>query len=59
MKTSFPYHDVYSVEHKNAGRYKGYSVSAYTETIREIVEQKQPASLLDYGCGKGFQYLSR
>jgi len=59
VKTQFPYVDVYSREHKSVGRYKGYSICPYVTEITRLVHLTNAQSLLDYGCGKGYQYLAR
>lgn len=49
----------YGKMHDNDKRFPGYSLSAYTEDMKELVDYHKPESLLDYGSGKGFQYLIR
>jgi len=34
----------------------GKSVGGYASSIRQLVDEYQATSLLDYGCGKGLQY---
>lgn len=53
------YAAVYSELHQNPKRFQGYSIGEHVETIAELVKRHGAASLLDYGCGKGFQYLAR
>lgn len=37
--------------------FAGMSLKRYVNDLVKIVAEHQPASLLDYGCGKGYQYL--
>ena len=41
----------------NSKRFLGYTTKLYVEPIRRLIEATGAASLLDYGCGKGYQYL--
>lgn len=50
---------LYQELHRNPKRFPGYSLSAYADEIAEMVIQYSAKTLLDYGCGKGYQYLSR
>jgi SAM-dependent methyltransferase len=49
----------YGRMHESGKRFPGYSLGAYVDSIAKLVEAHQPERLLDYGCGKGFQYLVR
>jgi hypothetical protein len=49
----------YEKMHRNEKRFPGYSLGAYVGAIAELVDQHKPERLLDYGSGKGFQYLIR
>lgn len=40
------------------GHFQGYTVMAYGSEIRELVKKHEVTSILDYGCGKGHQYLA-
>lgn len=51
------YKRVYGAEHARAGAYPGYSLKHYTQRISGLVALHKPRTLLDYGCGKGYQYL--
>lgn len=53
------YAKAYGDLHANDKRFPGYSIGAYTDAIRKLVEEHKPERLLDYGSGKGFQYLVR
>jgi len=37
--------------------FRGYSTKKWVEWITEKIEETNTTSLLDYGCGKGFQYF--
>lgn len=45
--------------HESGKRFPGYSLGAYVDRIAALIEQHEPDRLLDYGCGKGYQYLAR
>lgn len=51
------YQEAYSRLHENAKYFPGYSIDPYVAQIAELVALVKPLRLLDYGCGKGFQYL--
>jgi len=51
--------DNYLAMHEKSKRFPGYSIGAYVAAIAELVAHHSPATLLDFGCGKGFQYLAR
>jgi len=51
--------NMYREIHVNPKRFLGYSLKRNLEEIKQIVEKHKPKSLLDYGCGKGYQYLNR
>lgn len=53
------YIEMYKEMHRNPKRFPGYSLSAYADTIADMVEEYSANTLLDYGCGKGYQYLNR
>jgi hypothetical protein len=42
----------------NPGKLLGFSIEAYLLEIAELVERAGAKTLLDYGCGKGYQYLA-
>jgi hypothetical protein len=45
--------------HTNPKYFPGYSIQAHIPALIELVAKHRPESLLDYGCGKGYQYLKR
>lgn len=49
----------YGAMHESGKRFPGYSLGAYVEPIKVLIEKHNPDRLLDYGCGKGYQYLAR
>lgn len=53
------YAKAYGALHQNDKRFPGYSAGAYADAIKELVEEHRPERLLDFGSGKGFQYLAR
>lgn len=53
------YAGAYSQMHDSGKRFPGYSLGAYVDSIAKLIEQHNPDKLLDYGCGKGYQYLAR
>lgn len=53
------YAKVYSELHRNEKHYTGYSIGEYLGDIAALVAEHRSTALLDYGCGKGYQYLKR
>lgn len=51
------YAKLYAPFHENQKLFPGYTVERYVDTISALVERHSPESMLDYGCGKGYQYL--
>jgi len=51
------YEKVYGEMHENVKYFPGVSVCEYSDLIRGLVEKHSAQKLLDYGSGKGFQYL--
>lgn len=49
----------YGQMHDSSKRFPGYSLGAYLESIARLVDQTKPGRMLDYGSGKGYQYLAR
>jgi len=49
----------YGQMHTRQKSLSGYSLKWYVNDVRELVERTQPESILDYGSGKGYQYLER
>jgi hypothetical protein len=43
--------------HGNPKRFPGFSLKSYVDYITTLVNKHEPDNLLDYGCGKGYQYL--
>lgn len=39
--------------------FAGFTIKRYVEDIKQAVETHDAKTLLDYGCGKGYQYLLR
>jgi hypothetical protein len=46
----------YKAMHESGKVFRGGSIRGHLEALRELVARHQPATLLDYGCGKGLQY---
>lgn len=53
------YREQYGAMHEQGKRFPGYSLGAYVDSIAKLIEQHTPDRLLDYGSGKGYQYLAR
>lgn len=53
------YQEVYAELHQNEKHFPGYSLSGYVFQIAELIKVRQPVRILDYGSGKGYQYLVR
>jgi SAM-dependent methyltransferase len=49
----------YGKMHESDKRFPGYSLGAYVGAIGKLVSASAPTRMLDYGCGKGMQYLAR
>jgi len=49
----------YGEMHESGKRFPGYSLGAYVDSIAKLVEKHDATRLLDYGSGKGYQYLAR
>lgn len=43
---------------EHPGRFRGYSIRPYVAEIAELVAEFRPKRILDYGSGKGHQYLA-
>jgi len=51
-------HQLYRRTHEqNPKRFLGYTTKLYVEPIKRLIEETEATSLLDYGSGKGAQYL--
>lgn len=53
------YARAYGEMHDSPKRFPGYSLGAYVDSIAKLVAEHRPERLLDYGSGKGYQYLAR
>lgn len=49
----------YGQLHAKGKYFPGFSISPYVPELAKLVEQHKPRSLLDYGSGRGLQYLKR
>ena len=49
----------YGQMHANPKRFPGYAILPYVNHISRLVKACSPRAILDYGCGKGYQYLSQ
>lgn len=55
--SSMDYAEVYTALHRKRDTiFSGRSVLPHVKSIRELVIQHNPKTLIDYGCGKGLQY---
>lgn len=50
------YLEQHKLMHKS-GFFGGQTCLSYAEPLQRLVKQRNPTSLLDYGCGKGDQYF--
>lgn len=59
------YQTVYRQMHRSPRNFSGYSIKASVDDIALLAERTrlflgdEPLRLLDYGCGKGYQYLEK
>jgi hypothetical protein len=53
------YQAEYSRFHENTKYFPGYTITRYVKDIANLVRVCSPRDMLDYGCGKGYQYLAR
>lgn len=53
------YREQYGQLHAGGKYFPGFSISPYVPRIAELVREHQAERLLDYGCGRGLQYLKR
>ena len=57
---SMNYEEAYGQLHETSEkRFGGYSTKVSVHKICELVDRIKPARILDYGSGKGYQYLER
>lgn len=47
----------YQIMHKSQKYFRGLSVMQYRDVIQSLIKSTKSRTLLDYGCGKGDQYL--
>lgn len=57
MKTVHDYGELYRAEHENQKHLPGFTCKRYTKQMQSLCERFRPESILDYGSGKGYQYL--
>lgn len=48
--------DMYRRLHETSRMFKGYSIKSHVKAIAALIEQTGAKTLLDFGCGKGWQY---
>jgi 2-polyprenyl-3-methyl-5-hydroxy-6-metoxy-1,4-benzoquinol methylase len=53
------YLEQYKIMHQEEERYPGESLQGHAPSIKELIQKFDAKSLLDYGCGKGFQYTQK
>ncbi len=54
------YAAAYTKMHEDAPKlFAGNSIKVHVQAIAELVRMVRPANLLDYGSGKGYQYLAK
>lgn len=51
------YAAIYGQMHRKEKAFAGRSIRPYVKDIAVLVEETKPRRILDYGSGKGFQYL--
>ena len=49
----------YRYMHKRKASFRGFSVLDHSATIGRLINETGSKSILDYGCGKGWQYKKR
>lgn len=57
MQLKEDYAAMYREMHHHPDRFWGGSLGNYVPRIAELVRAVQPTTMLDYGSGKGYQYL--
>lgn len=50
------YIEQYKIMHQEEERYPGESLRQHAKSISDLINKYDAKTLLDYGCGKGFQY---
>jgi hypothetical protein len=58
MGAMMDYEKTYGEMHQKQKRFSGYSIKPYVQEIAGLVHTHYPDRLLDYGSGKGYQYLA-
>lgn len=53
------YAAAYGELHKNQKHFAGISIEPHVDRIANLVRECGSQNLLDYGCGKGYQYLAK
>lgn len=53
------YAAIYGKMHENAKHYPGYSLTRFMDLLAPHMLSHNPDRILDYGSGKGYQYLAR
>ena len=53
------YIEQYKIMHQEEERYPGESLESRAPSIKALINKFDAKSLLDYGCGKGFQYTQK
>lgn len=53
------YAKLYTEMHREEKAFSGYSIKSGVDDIAALVVKYQPRRLLDYGSGKGYQYLTK
>ena len=53
------YAEQYGQMHAKGKYFPGYSITPYVGAIAELVKKHQPSRMLDFGSGRGLQYLKR
>lgn len=52
--------DLYKEYHKDPNKYPGLTTTNYSPQIKKFIQENGPVtSCLDYGCGKGYQYMGK
>ena len=49
----------YKKMHKYPESFRGYSLGPHVKRIKELVDETQSKTLLDYGCGKAWQWTKK
>lgn len=55
--TTLDYGKMYAEVHENQKHLPGFTIRRYVPKIAELNRRFKPQKMLDYGSGKGFQYL--